>query len=141
MSMIRPLVRRYVRLGDQEVVFHPRFRSEAMRSRLTGGHPEAPCVVHVGRLGAEKNIGALKEVLALLPKGSRLAVVGDGPARQELEEHFKGTDTVFLGMLQGEELSAAYASGDVFVMPSETETLGFVVLEAMSSGVPVVAVT
>jgi sulfoquinovosyltransferase len=46
--------------------------------------------------------------------------------------------TVFTGTLQGEELSQAYASGDVFVMPSESETLGFVVLEAMSSGVPVV---
>ena len=46
---------------------------------------------------------------------------------------------VFTGTLQGEELSQAYASGDVFVMPSESETLGFVVLEAMSSGVPVVA--
>lgn len=52
---------------------------------------------------------------------------------------FSGMPAVFTGMLQGEELSQAYASGDVFVMPSESETLGLVVLEAMSSGVPVVA--
>lgn len=51
---------------------------------------------------------------------------------------FSGMPAVFTGMLQGEELSQAYASGDVFVMPSESETLGLVVLEAMSSGVPVV---
>lgn len=52
---------------------------------------------------------------------------------------FSGLPAVFTGMLQGEELSEAYASGDVFIMPSESETLGLVVLEAMSSGLPVVA--
>lgn len=59
--------------------------------------------------------------------------------RPELEKMFAGMPAVFTGMLHGEELSQAYASGDVFVMPSESETLGLVVLEAMSSGVPVVA--
>ena len=59
--------------------------------------------------------------------------------REELEKMFEGMPAVFTGMLVGEELSQAYASGDVFVMPSESETLGLVVLEAMSSGIPVVA--
>lgn len=62
-----------------------------------------------------------------------------GGSRQELERLFKGMPAVFTGMLSGEELSRAYASADVFVMPSESETLGQVVLESMSSAVPVVA--
>ena len=121
-------------------LFHPRWRSAAMRSRLSGGHPEDPLLVYVGRVGAEKNIGFLGAVLAANP-AARLAIVGDGPARAELEAELGPTGRVhFLGTLRGADLSAAYASGDVFVMPSETETLGFVVLEAMSSGLPVVAV-
>lgn len=73
---------------------------------------------------------------------ARLALVGDGPSRQELEGVFArfGDRVTFTGMLRGDDLSAAYASGDIFVMPSESETLGFVVLEAMASGLPVVAV-
>ncbi|KAL4452539.1 hypothetical protein ABPG75_008201 [Micractinium tetrahymenae] len=119
--------------------FHPRFRSDAMRERLSGGNPDAPILLSVGRLGNEKNLKVLKDILAAVP-GARLAFVGDGPAREELKAHFAGTPTVFMGMMHGEELSSAYASADVFVMPSETETLGFVVLEAMASGLPVVAV-
>ncbi|KAG2433116.1 hypothetical protein HYH02_012818 [Chlamydomonas schloesseri] len=125
--------------GVDADVFHPRHRSAAMRARLSGGVPDAPLLLYVGRLGAEKNLEALRSVLGAVP-GCRLALVGDGPARQQLEQHFAGLPVTFMGMLRGEELSAAYASADVFVMPSETETLGFVVLEAMASGLPVVAV-
>ncbi len=59
--------------------------------------------------------------------------------RADLEQMFQGMNVTFTGMLQGEELSQAYASGDVFITPSESETLGFVVLEAMACGVSVVA--
>ncbi|KAG8094880.1 hypothetical protein GUJ93_ZPchr0012g21015 [Zizania palustris] len=97
-----------------------------------------PLILYVGRLGVEKSLDFLKRVMDRLPE-SRIAFVGDGPFRAELELMFSGMSAVFTGTLQGEELSQAYASGDVFVMPSESETLGFVVLEAMSSGVPVVA--
>ncbi|KAL5991548.1 Sulfoquinovosyl transferase sqd2 [Asimina triloba] len=106
--------------GVDSESFHPRFRSHEMRLRLSGGEPERPLVIHVGRLGVEKSLDVLK--------------------LEELEKMFAGMPAVFTGMLQGEDLSQAYASGDVFVMPSESETLGLVVLEAMSSGVPVVGV-
>lgn len=119
--------------------FHPRFKCENMRSKLTQGNPDSPLLLSVGRLGSEKNLTFLKGMLEKIPN-ARLAFVGDGPAREELEEYFEGTPTYFAGMLHGEELAAAYASADVFVMPSESETLGFVVLEAMASGIPVVAV-
>ncbi|XP_020571118.1 sulfoquinovosyl transferase SQD2-like [Phalaenopsis equestris] len=118
--------------------FHPRFRSREMRVRLSGGEPEKPLIIHVGRLGVEKNLDFLKRVMDRLP-GARIAFIGDGPYRGDLEKMFKSMPAVFTGMLQGEELSHAYASGDVFVMPSESETLGQVVLESMSSGIPVVA--
>ncbi|KAF3329064.1 Sulfoquinovosyl transferase SQD2 [Carex littledalei] len=118
--------------------FHPQFRSHEMRVKLTEGEPEKPLVIHVGRIGLEKNLDFLKRVMDRLP-GVRIAFVGDGPYRQELEKLFKGMPAVFTGMLSGEELSRAYASADVFVMPSESETLGQVVLESMSSAVPVVA--
>jgi len=68
-----------------------------------------------------------------------LAIVGGGPAEASLRREFAGAAAVFAGVLQGEDLSRAYAAADVFVMPSDSETLGFVVLEAMASGVPAVA--
>jgi sulfoquinovosyltransferase len=80
----------------------------------------------------------LKDVLARLPANARLAFVGDGPARADLEAHFQGTRTHFTGMLRGADLHAAYASADIFVIPSPTETLGFVALEAMASGLPAI---
>jgi glycosyltransferase involved in cell wall biosynthesis len=118
--------------------FRPDARSESMRSRLSGGKPEQPLLLYVGRLSAEKEVTRLKELFPALP-GMRLAIVGDGPMRRELERHFQGTDTVFTGYLQGEELVEAYASADLFVLPSKTETLGLVLLEAMAAGCPVVA--
>uniref|UniRef100_UPI0030DB94E7 glycosyltransferase n=1 Tax=Cyanothece sp. BG0011 TaxID=2082950 RepID=UPI0030DB94E7 len=68
-----------------------------------------------------------------------MAIVGDGPHREALESHFAGTQTHFIGYLQGLELASAFASADAFVFPSTTETLGLVLLEAMAAGCPVVA--
>lgn len=116
----------------------PRFRSEQMRDRLSGGHPERPLLVYVGRASAEKGLDTLEPLIRSHPDWS-LAIVGGGPMLERLRERFAGTNTVFTGFLSGEELSCAFASGDVFVFPSVTETLGLVILETMASGVPIVA--
>src|SRR5690606_3439764 len=71
--------------------------------------------------------------------GIRLAIVGDGPDRKRLERIFKNTPTVFTGYLHGEDLARAYASGDLFVFTGAEETYGNVVVEAMASGLPVIA--
>lgn len=124
--------------GVDTDLFRPCSRSEAMRQRLTQENPDSPLLLYVGRLSAEKNLESLRSLLKALP-GARLALVGDGPQRSKLEKHFAGLPVVFAGFLYKEELASAYASSDIFVMPSRTETLGLVVLEAMASGLPVVA--
>ena len=116
----------------------PRYADPRMRGRLTGGHPERPLLVYVGRVSAEKDLESLEPVIRSHPAWS-LAVVGDGPALGKLKELFAGTQTVFTGFMGGEELSSAFASADAFVFPSTTETLGLVILESQASGTPVVA--
>lgn len=113
--------------------FSPSFRTDEMRNLLSANNPDSPLLVYVGRLGLEKKIEKLRAVLDANPS-ARLAVVGDGPERKELERVFAGYPVVFAGVMVGDALSSAFASADVFVMPSDTETLGFVVLEAMASG-------
>jgi glycosyltransferase involved in cell wall biosynthesis len=118
--------------------FSPVYRSAEWRERLSGGHPEAPLLLYVGRLAAEKRLEWLRPLLDAMPE-ARLAVVGDGPIRPALMQQFANTPTVFAGYLEGRDLSCAYAAADLFVFPSASETLGNVVLEAMASGLPVVA--
>ncbi len=117
--------------------YRPTNRSAEMRARLSGGHPELPLMVYVGRLSHEKRLDWLYAPITQLA-GVRLAMVGSGPAEGFLRERFKDTPTVFTGYMSGAELAEAYASADVFAFPSDTETLGFVAMEAMASGVPVV---
>jgi len=119
-------------------LFHPNRASAAMRSRLSGGQADRPLLLTVSRLAPEKNVAFLADLIALLPDVC-LAIVGDGPERAALECRFEGTNSRFLGYLRGEELASAYASADAFVYASETETMGNVVLEAMASGLGVVA--
>lgn len=118
--------------------FDPRFRSAEMRAALSDGHSEETIMLYVGRLSSEKQIEQIRFVLDAVP-GTRLALVGNGPARESLQAYFAGTNTKFMGYMTGEPLSQAYASADMFVFPSALESFGLVVVEAMAAGLPVVA--
>lgn len=124
--------------GVDTEMFQPYLASQQMRSRLSDGNPDKPLLLYVGRVSAEKQIDQIKPVLEAIPD-AHLAIVGDGPHRTALEAHFAGTQTHFVGYLQGLELASAFASADAFIFPSRTETLGLVLLEAMAAGCPVVA--
>lgn len=93
----------------------------------------APVFLYVGRVAVEKN---LEDFLSLDLPGTKV-VVGDGPARQDLERRYP--EARFLGALTGEDLARVYASSDVFVFPSLTDTFGIVLIEALASGLPIAA--
>jgi glycosyltransferase involved in cell wall biosynthesis len=116
--------------------FHNSRKSPAMRARLAGDG--GPLLLYVGRLSAEKGLERLKAPLDAIPN-AQLALVGEGPHRAALERHFAGMRVRFTGALRGDDLAAAFASTDVFVFPSETDTFGLALLEALASGCPVVA--
>jgi glycosyltransferase involved in cell wall biosynthesis len=118
--------------------FHPRFKDAQMRARLLNGHQHKRLLLTVSRLAPEKNIGFLGEVLDRVPEAC-LAIVGDGPQRDALQQRFAGKAVNFVGYLKGRDLAAAYASADAFLFGSETETMGNVILESMACGCPVVA--
>jgi len=124
--------------GVDTYSFRPDLRSEKMRKKLFGEYKDANyLLIYVGRLSAEKQIERIKPVLESIPNAC-LALVGDGPYRNQLEKIFENTKTNFIGYLSGDELASAYASGDIFLFPSSTETLGLVLLEAMAAGCPVI---
>ncbi|MGD2026902.1 MAG: glycosyltransferase family 1 protein [Anaerolineales bacterium] len=119
-------------------LFSPDKRSTEMRIRLSDSQPERPLLLYIGRVSPEKRIDRLYPILKEFPE-ARLAIVGDGPSREDLQRKFSGTDTIFTGYLKGEELASAYASGDIFTFTGDKETFGNVVVEAMASGLPVIA--
>jgi glycosyltransferase involved in cell wall biosynthesis len=129
--------------GVDVELFHPMKRSTPLRESL--GLTEKFVFIHVGRLAAEKNVhvvlDAFRQARELLPRGSvHLLVAGNGPAELDLRRRAPESVT-FLGNLDRQNrLPDMYASADAFVFASLTETLGLVVLEAMASGLPVVAV-
>lgn len=127
--------------GVDPLRFHPRFRSKEMRAAMGAGEREL-VLAYVGRLAPEKGIHvaleAFRNVVATDGVRVRIAIAGDGPDEARCRA-MAPADTWFAGSLRGEELSRFYASADVFVFPSTTETFGNVVLEAMASGLPVVA--
>jgi glycosyltransferase involved in cell wall biosynthesis len=130
---------RVVARGVDTQRFDPAHRSDVLREQW-GADADTVVALYVGRLAPEKNLDALIAAvrhMRLGHAGLKLVVVGDGPERARLMEHCP--DAVFAGVRRGDELSAHYASADVFLFPSMTETFGNVVPEAMASGLAVVA--
>jgi phosphatidylinositol alpha 1,6-mannosyltransferase len=118
--------------------FNPGKRSVEWRKKL-GFSDDDIVVTMVSRLVWEKEMKTLMEVFNHLHhpgRSIRTLVVGEGPARQQMESSLP--QTVFTGHLKGDELATAFASSDVFVFPSFSETFGNVTLEALASGVPAV---
>ncbi len=125
--------------GVDNQLFSPARRCP--RLRASWGATERDLVVlYVGRVAREKNIElAIAAYRAMQARGNtvRCVIVGDGPRRAALQQAHR--DLYFCGVRRGEELARHYASADIFLMPSETETFGNVTLEAMASGLAVVA--
>jgi glycosyltransferase involved in cell wall biosynthesis len=120
--------------------FHPSKRNGFYRNRFSLNE-RALKLLYVGRVSKEKNLPILVEVFRkLLETRSdiHLIVVGDGPYLQEMETILAGSPITFTGFLQGEDLAQAYASSDMFIFPSTTDTFGNVILEAQASGLPVI---
>lgn len=130
---------RVVARGVDTGLFNPGRRNEALRASwgVTQGDLVA---AYVGRLAPEKNLDLVMASFAAMKRyvpRARLLLVGDGPARRRLEREHPGH--IYAGMRHGEDLASHYASADLFLFPSLTETYGNVTLEAMACGLPVVA--
>jgi glycosyltransferase involved in cell wall biosynthesis len=125
--------------GVDNKLFSPEKRSTALREHW-GAAADDPVLLYVGRLAAEKNlplaIHAYQAMRKLNPR-LRFVIVGDGPLYKNLYSNDK--DLIFCSTKRGEELARHYASADIFLFPSETETFGNVTLEAMASGLAVIA--
>ena len=120
--------------GIDTDLFNPNKRSDQIRQGW-GVKDDDPVAIYVGRVAAEKNIAlALSNLrhFQKIHKNLKIVVVGDGPVKKELESLYP--EVIWEGSRRGEELAAMYASADMFVFPSESETYGNVIAEAMSSG-------
>jgi glycosyltransferase involved in cell wall biosynthesis len=125
--------------GVDTALFHPAKRSEALRQSW-GAAPQDPVALLVGRLAKEKNVGQVLAAFSALRQHNpraRLVFVGDGPLRASLQQACP--DAHFAGVRKGEELAAHYASADLFLFASLTETYGNVVPEALASGLAVLS--
>ena len=126
--------------GIDATRFTPARADPAMRQRLSAGHPDDLLAVYVGRISREKQVHVLRDTVARLP-GVRLALVGGGPELATMQRYFADTPAHFVGYLRGDDVATAYASADVLVFPSLSETFGLAPLEAMACGLPVIATT
>ncbi len=128
--------------GVDTTLFRPEQRSAALRSSWLGGREQAEnkvVLLYVGRVSWEKNLQLLvRAYQGMDHRSCHLVIVGDGPAQAEIQQELAGLPVTFAGYLRGDALATAYASADIFAFPSQSETFGQVVLEAMASGLPVV---
>ncbi|MEW5903653.1 MAG: glycosyltransferase family 1 protein [Pseudomonadota bacterium] len=125
--------------GVDAELFHPAKRDSALRASWHADD-DTPVVMLVSRLAPEKNLHVVVQAYEQMRKLNpllRLVMVGDGPARAELERQHP--HIIFAGMQTGEALARHYASGDIFLYPSVTETYGNVTVEAMASGLATIA--
>ena len=125
--------------GVDTLLFDPARRSAELR-RSWGVGPDDLVVLYVGRIAPEKNLALLEQAYVALKArvpAARLVMVGSGPAQAGMRGRLP--DVIFAGPQVGEQLAAHFASGDLFLFPSLTETYGNVVAEALASGLPVVA--
>ncbi|MBS0488335.1 MAG: glycosyltransferase family 1 protein [Proteobacteria bacterium] len=130
---------RVLRRAVDTQLFHPRHRDPMLRA-FWGAGDDVPVAIYVGRIAAEKNLDlAVRAYRALREREprARFVWVGDGPVRKRMAA--ENPDFIFAGARNGQDLARHYASADVFVFPSLTETFGNVTLEAMASGLGVVA--
>lgn len=130
---------RVVARGVDTQLFHPHQRSLALRQSWQADK-KTTVLLSVGRLAAEKNLDLIVTTYQSLQKSGRtvkLVFAGDGPYRTTLQAHCP--DAFFMGMCSHTQLAALYASADLFLFPSLTETFGNVTLEALASGTPVLA--
>lgn len=129
---------RVVGRGVKSHRFHPRFRDGGLREAWG---PQPHKLLYVGRVSEEKNLDCLVysfQQLCQRREDAQLVVVGDGPYLDTMKSKLRGFPVVFTGRQTGEDLQRIYASCDLFLFPSETDTFGVVLMEAQSSGVPVV---
>ncbi len=120
--------------GLDTELFNPSLRDSKFWTKRGA---KGPVLLYVGRVSKEKDLNLLAEIMPTLQKQAgpiTLAIVGEGPYRAELEKLLP--DAIFTGILNGRELGVAYASADLFVFPSTTDTYGNVVVEAMAAGLP-----
>jgi glycosyltransferase involved in cell wall biosynthesis len=125
--------------GIDTALFSPAQRQPQLRSSW-GATEQDRVMIYVGRLAVEKNLGAVIDCyreLKLQHPDIKLVLVGDGPMRNELQQ--KHPDILFAGFRVGQDLAQHYASADLFMFASKTETFGNVTIEAMASGLAVVA--
>ncbi|MCC6424969.1 MAG: glycosyltransferase [Phycisphaerales bacterium] len=136
---VEPQKVREIPAGVNMEKFNPRHRDPTIWQRLGVQQPKR--LLYVGRVSVEKNLPLLVETyrqLRAIRQDIALIIAGDGPYLPAMKKELKGSGSIFLGYQNDAELAALYSSADLFIFPSRTDTLGQVVMEAQSSGLPAI---